>query len=499
MSDTPETKHEIEIARLSILPEDRYLPAIVDTAGAIAGANGIGKKETKRLDKLLTDIFRNIVKYGFEGDTCTPIDVIFSKRLHTLVIALEDRGLPFDFERLEHGEDERFRSYMSKGYADSVQFMSLGNKGNRTEIVKNLPAKDIRKEMDISEHHKHLKAEPASPEAEFTIEIFDHKNVNDLVRMVYKCYGYSYPNEFMYYPEKIEALLHGDLMTSCGTYDSRGELIGHLALVFSKPDAKVGESGEAVVDPRFRGRGIFQKMKSFLRDYCASNGIVGIYSEAVTVHPYSQKGNLDIGASEIGYLLGYSPGSVSFQNISQGEKPRRQSVALMYLPVLESDPVNVYVPEAYNDLIYDIYKNIGIGHKIFTEDEDFKIGVNSESKVNVTVRSDHNQAIITVESYGGSTLSEIRYHLRKLCLEHVDCIYADLPLNTEGTGHVARSLRDLGFFFGYVIPGYSGSDVLRLQYLNNVEISRDDIKTASLFGEELLDFIFEDMTRASSR
>ncbi len=498
MTNTTNTKHEIEIARLSILPEDRYLKALVDLVSDIAEANGISRKETSHLDKVLMDIFRNIVKYGFQDDTCHPIDVIVSKRLHTLVIALEDRGLPFDYENLEHGEDKRFKSYMSKGYADTVKFRSLGNRGNRTEIVKNLPSRDIREEMDISEHHEHMKAEPAPPDAEFSIEVFNHKNVNDLVRLVYKCYGYTYANEFMYYPVQIEALLHGDLMTSCGTYDSAGELIGHLALVFSKPGARVGESGEAVVDPRYRGRKIFQKMKNFLKMQSAENSIVGIYSEAVTVHPYSQKGNLDIGSSEIGYLLGYSPGTVSFQNITEGEKPRRQSVALMYLPVLESEPVKIYVPEAYKELIAEIYENIGIKREIITEDRDFRVDPESESRVSVKVRADHNQGIITVESYGESTLSEIKYHLRKLCMEHVDCIYTELPLNLEGAGHVAQALRDLGFFFGYVVPEYSDSDILRLQYLNNVEIEREDIKTASPFGEKLLGFIFEDLDRGNT-
>ena len=493
MTKSPENKHEIEIARLSILPEERFLPVIADMLTDISRAFGISKKDTNHLEKVLLDIFRNIVTYGLRGDTCHPIDVIVSKRLHTFVIALEDRGLPFDYEKLEQGEDERFKSYMAHGYADAVNFRSLGNRGNRTEIVKNLPSSDIREELDISEHHEHLKEDPAPPDAEFTIEIFDHKNVNDLVRLVYKCYGYTYANEFMYYPEQIEALLHGDLMTSCGAYDSERELIGHLALVFSKPGAKVGESGEAVVDPRYRGRRIFQKMKNFLKEQSAENGLVGIYSEAVTVHPYSQKGNLDIGAREIGYLLGYSPGTVSFENITDGEKPRRQSVALMYLPVLESKEVKVYVPEAYKEIVTEIYSNIEIKREIVTEKGDFEFPSGSKGSVSVKLRTDHNQAVITVGSYGEGTLNEIEYHLKKLSLERVDCIYTDLPLNMQGTGHMAEALRGLGFFFGYVVPEYADSDMLRLQYLNNVEILRDDIKTASEFGEKLLSFIFRDM------
>jgi hypothetical protein len=66
----------------------------------------------------------------------------------------------------------------------------------------------------------------------------------------------------------------------------------------------------------------------------------------------------------------------------------------------------------------------------------------------------------------------------------------DLPATAQaGTG-----LRDLGFFFGGIIPeahgGDIGGDVLRLQYLNNIEINPGDIHTASDFGGELLGLIF---------
>lgn len=59
-------------------------------------------------------------------------------------------------------------------------------------------------------------------------------------------------------------------------------------------------------------------------------------------------------------------------------------------------------------------------------------------------------------------------------------------------------MRRLGFFFGCIIPEYGDGDVLRMQYLNNVEISRDDIKTASEFGQDLLDYIFADMSEVST-
>ena len=493
-----ENSSEQEIASLRILPEERYLNAIVDVVSDIAEICGISKKETKNLDKILVDIFENIAKYGFQGDTRKPIEVSILKRLHTLVIALQDKGLPFDYENLEQGEDKRFKSYLSKGYADQVHFYTLGNRGNRTEIVKNLPAIDIRDEMDISEHHEHLKAEPIGPDAEIRIDIFKHSKVHELVRLIYKCYGYSYANEFMYYPEQIEARLHAGVMSSCGAYNSDNELIGHLALVFSKPGAKVGESGEAVVDPRYRGHGIFPKMKIYLTEHAASKGVIGVYGEAVTVHPYSQKGSIELGSTETGFLLGYSPGTVSFQNISEQEKPRRQSIALMFTPILESKRVKIYVPEVYQEIIETIYNKMHYDREFIFENKDSKYEEKGKGHLAVSIHTDHNQGIITVDKYGKTTLEEIRFHLKQLCLQRIDCIYVDLPLNNKGTGYIASQLRELGFFFGYVIPEYSDSDVLRLQYLNNVKISKEDIKTASDFGQDLLNFIFNDWNEVST-
>jgi serine/threonine-protein kinase RsbW len=92
----------------------------------------------------------------------------------------------------------------------------------------------------------------------------------------------------------------------------------------------------------------------------------------------------------------------------------------------------------------------------------------------------------------------VRFQLKHLTLERLDCIYVDLPLRQRGAGAMAGELRKLGFFFGCLIPEYGDGDVLRLQYLNNVEIAQDDIKTASELGRRLLDATFSDMKAVES-
>jgi serine/threonine-protein kinase RsbW len=485
---------DTDLARITILPEKPIIDALADMIADIAESCGINRRDTEKLDRVIVDIIDNIVKFGFEGDATKPIDVTITKRLHSLVIAIEDKGLPFDYEKLERGEEKRFSSHLTRHYADEVHFATLGTGGNRTEIVKNLPATDIRSVMDISEHHEHVKAKEAPAGEKITVGMLDTNMIHELVRLVYKCYGYTYANEFMYYPEQIEARLASGIMLSAAAYNSAKQIVGHVGFIFPKPGAKVAESGEAVVDPRYRGRGIFQMMKNYLIDRVGSMNVAGIYGEAVTVHPYSQKGSIELGGRETGFLLGYSPGSVSFHDISENERPRRQSVAMMFTPVSGSGRETVYVPNVYKGLIGSIYERVGFVRNLSPEDEGTGIRGRQNGRTTVSIRHDHNQALIQIDRVGRMTVKEIQFQLKHLALERFDCIYVDIPLWQKGTGYVASAIRGLGFFFGCVIPEYRDGDVLRMQYLNNVEISRDDIKTASGFGESLLDAIFRDMS-----
>ncbi len=487
------TDTETEVARVRITPEPRHIKALIDMVSDINEAHGIAGTDTEHLDRMLIEVLDNVVRYGFEGDTTKPIEVILSHRLHSMVVAIEEQGLPFDYERLERGEEKRFRTYLSKHYADQVHFLSLGKGGNRTEIVKSLPISDIREHMDIAEHQAHLKAPAADPDEKIDIAMLDPSRTHDLVRLVFKCYGYTYANDFMYSPERIEALLKAGLMLSAVATNSKNELIGHVGLVFSRAGARVAESGEAVVDPRYRGRGIFQSIKNHLLDYVGHHNVAGTYGECVTVHPYSQKGSLDLGGRETGFLLGYSPGTVKFESISENERPRRQSIAMMFTPLNTGDEETVHVAPAYADLVASIYNRLGFTRHLVTEDEGSAARLRYAGTTAVSIRHDHNQAQIRIERVGRKTLEEIRFQLKHLTLERVDCIYVDLPIKQRGAGAITAELRKLGFFFGCLIPEYADGDMLRLQYLNNVEVAKDDIKTASDFGQQLLDATFEDM------
>src|SRR3712207_5208192 len=273
-------------------------------------------------------------------------------------------------------------------------------------------------------------------------------------------------------------------MRSCVAVDD-GEIVGHLALTLERPDAQVAEAGQAVVDPRYRGHHLFPKMKTFLADRAREDGIYGLNSEATAVHPYSQKGNLHLGARETGYLLGYIPASVSYKEIGDERAGRRGSVALMYLRTNIEPERKVYPPIPYEGVVRRVVEHNGLRRRL-AEPEPPEL---SSPRRSVNVRRNHTGAFLRGAEPGLDLTGVVRTRLRELCVHRVDGVYVDLPLSHPATQSVR--LDELGFIFGCVVPegAGGGGDVLRLQYLNNVEPG--DVSTASPFGEELLSLIFD--------
>ena len=52
-----------------------------------------------------------------------------------------------------------------------------------------------------------------------------------------------------------------------------------------------------------------------------------------------------------------------------------------------------------------------------------------------------------------------------------------------------KAFEDMGFCFAGIVPNLVGEDILRLQYLNNVKVDQEAIKTYSDFAGFLLQYV----------
>jgi hypothetical protein len=115
------------------------------------------------------------------------------------------------------------------------------------------------------------------------------------------------------------------------------------------------------------------------------------------------------------------------------------------------------------------------------------------AQLSVEVFPKWSEAALRVTTYGADLAELVRFRLRELRLRHIDWISLDLPLAHPGAQQLCASVEALGFFFAGIIPELVGDDVLRLQYLNEVEADLDSVHLASAFSQELFAYVVQAM------
>jgi anti-sigma regulatory factor (Ser/Thr protein kinase) len=480
---------ERAVVRVAVSTEAELLPAVVDFVRRVAQRLGLEGRAAEELNRAVETVCRNVIEHAFDPNEAGQYDIEILRRPGQVVVVVEDRGLPFDYAQLREGGDTTLPEMLHRSFVEEVRFINLGRGGNRVELVKHLPHTDVREQLPEADHHRTVRAPAASEDAQLEIRMMRPKESLELSRCVYRSYGYSYDWDSIYYPDQIRELQEGGLMRSCVAVTAEDEFVGHLAVSVDHPGSLVGEAGQAVVNPRFRGHHLFPRMKTFMAEQATRDGMYGLYSEATAVHPYSQKGNLDLGAKETGFLLGYIPASVSYKEIGADREGRRGSVALFYMRTNPEPERTIYPPAVYRETVQLVVEHNGL-HRTLGDGSSAEMLPSSQ--MSVDVRRDHNLAFLRVGEPGADLQELVRVRLRELCLHRVDCIYVDLPLSHPAAQNAGARLEELGFFFGGIIPELRDGDVLRLQYLNEVDIRPDDVRTGSEFGQELVNVIWSE-------
>ncbi len=305
-------------------------------------------------------------------------------------------------------------------------------------------------------------------------------------------YGDSYDVRWVYDPAEVSARLAAGTYVSCVAESADGELLCHEGMSLSDPGDAVGHSGQAVTMPSARGQHLFTRTKQHLMDWARERGLAGMYSEATAAHPYSQRANIELGAHETGFLLGWIPASVS--NDAASDAPRqRQSAALFYTKLNDGHERAVYAPERHREIVETTLELCELRGTL--AEPPAGATLEERTKLQIEVDADHNLALITVHVPGldlEAVVAAERHHLFHRA--GLDAVYLDLPLETPATALVADHLERLGVSYAGVFPNSrTDGDVLRMQSLHRARIKADDVAVASEHGRELLDYVLNDL------
>src|SRR5436305_3782520 len=315
-----------------------------------------------------------------------------------------------------------------------------------------------------------------------------------LTSAIEAAYGQSYDVRWVYDPREVGRRIAAGTYVPCVAASPAGELRCHLGMGLAAAGDAVAHSGQAVTLPAARGQHLFTRTKRWLIDRARKRGLAGLYSEATAAHPYSQKANIDLGAHETGFLLGWIPATVS-NDAAEGRRGR-QSAALFYTKLNDGHERPVYAPERHREIVAQTLQLCRLRGELADPPPNYELGERSE--LHREIDGDHNLALITVRAPGADleeAISAERHHLFHRA--KLDALYIDLPLEQPATALVADHLERLGVSYAGIFPNHHcDGDVLRMQSLHRVRVKADDICVASDHGQELLEYVIADLPQA---
>jgi len=294
-------------------------------------------------------------------------------------------------------------------------------------------------------------------------------------------------------------------MISAIALSESGEVIAHCALS-GQPGESQMELGQAVVVPTHRSRGVLKELSDLLMEKAHQLNLKGLFVQAVTLHPYSQRVCIKYGFKESALLLGYAPQAIIMKAIADQRLPQRESVMYGYQPLKEDLSCRVYPPPHHSAMIERIYENLGFERELASSEEaqmgeESALSQPEKSGLNLSthVISSLGIAKIGIVNYGSGIENELKNALRELCNEGIAVVYLQLPLNDPQTAVMCQPIERLGFFFAGIQPSPAeesngelvSRDSLWLQCFNGPRVEYDQLQIYSEFGKTLLAYIRE--------
>ncbi len=489
-------------SRLTVPNDLNFIKAVLVFCVEVSKEAGFSVRESGEIALALKEACENVITHAFlpgEDESFTVVfDILASEGLR---ITIDEMGLPFNFED-DRSPDNAPGLQAIKENMDDVIYINRGKEGKELQLFKYLKGshvEDIFKESELICYDSCELAPGGGSGGEVTVRLMEPGEAVEVSRCIYRAYRYTYLNEDLYFPKRIESRNRDGSMISCVAVTESGEVVGHFALI-PRPNKKTAEIGVAVVRPEYRRRGIMVKMLEFLVDRAMEEnrggGFTALYGNALTVHKQSQKTNLKFGFSETALKLGvFPPGAI---------KPARDhwlqgagDVITCFKMLKKAEPYAVYLPARHRDMLLETYAGLGVerdfkGATVETLPETLTgepgDALPGETTIELTIKPYHKTATVSIKSYGRDLERRVNAKRIELLRKGFNALYVELNLKDPFTPEAAVILEGIGFFYCGLYPEYSEGDVLMLQR-ENTTVRYDEIKTVSPLAKKIVDYV----------
>ena len=462
----------------------------------------VGLSDTKALrlalavDELVTDV----VRFAFPGEEGA-FTIAFRADLSTAEVIIHEKGEPFDPSQHAYDPQRAIEEdhFDGAGFAvvqhcvDDFAFLNRGREGKEFRIMQRIESEHI------AELHPTEQPDPDADreDVSYTLAPVEPGDAEDIAKLIYRTYGYTYAKEDLYYPERIERALEQNEKFGVVVRSESGRTVGYFAVLRSS-DSTIGEVGEAAVDVNHRRRGLMKRMLRTLIDQANANGLSGVFGAAVTVHDISQRVNHHFGMVSTALLLGLFPPE-RFRSLAD-DHTQPISIVIDFRPLVPYETVTAYLPAPYADVLRQIYDALGVEAlrvppaSAATPRE----AVADTTEMDARIRYTYGHVVFVVETVGQDLPAQVQQALDDLEDEDMSVACVDLPLDAPSTPAATAMLRDHGFVFAGLMPRFHHDrDYLRLQR-PLVSLDPDAITVYSDLATTLKQHILEELSWTSN-
>ena len=461
---------------------------------------GLSDEKALRLALAVDELVTDVVRFAFPGEEAT-FDVTFRSDLSTAEVIIHERGEPFDPSRYTYSPQKALEedNFDGAGFAlirhcvDDFAFLNRGREGKEFRIVQLIESEHV------AELHPSESPDPDADrdDVEYSLAAVQPTDAEDVAKLIYRTYGYTYAKEDLYYPERIERAIEQGEKFGVIVRSNSGRAVGYFAVLRSG-DSTIGEVGEAVVDVNHRRRGLMKRMLRALIDQANERGLSGVFGEAVTVHDISQRVNHHFGMMSTALLLGLFPPE-RFRGLFD-ERTQPITIVIDFRPLVPYETVTAYLPAPYEGLLRQIYDALDV--------DDLRVPSPSQAtsrdqlpattKMDARIRYTYNHAIFVIDVAGQDLAAQVDQAIMDLEDEDMAVACVDLPLDDPATPAATELLRESGFVFAGLMPRFhQDRDYLRLQR-PLVDLDADAIKVYSDLATSLKSHILDELSWTSN-
>ncbi len=485
----------ISLGQLKMPVEVTFLRAVTAYTAAVAQMLGFGPEEVGRLELAVEEAFTNAVKHFASAAGQTEnIHVDFALVGRSLVIAVRERGAPFDLDEADDDADTESDPLERSGIGlqlmrkcvDAIELRADGHDGKVLRLTKHLPTGAVVPASLRAAGETALRRQRHTvADADAEVRPPTEADLPALRRLAWRCYGYTYNTAF-YDLARLTELFHNPCyLPLIAIEKGTDHVYAHLAFELEEPGDLVPEQGMAFSDPGTHSPGIINRMAAQTWEIIRRNGYKGLYAQTVTSHPLSQRGMaVNYQTQPCALHMAFGMRDLSAADLPTAAQMRVSMIT--HFRAIDRQPAHVFPPQRHRDFLREVYSWLELPRSF---GEPAAVALPETSDVKIVHSAEMNFATIKVSAIGADCVDRVRDAMNAERKAGAEAIYLRLPLSSPAAPQIAEACEKLGLSFAGVMPLIcAGTDVLVMQWVG-VPLDMDAIRIHGDRGRRMFDYV----------